>query len=87
MSISRMKNLRLRDNQIEKSFQINLHISSALATSIMLFYVLLQTYDDLSSFLSSCRAISIDIPNPFSPHLPIVHRFWKVLRDTPSILN
>ena len=29
---------------------------------------------------SSCRAISTDIPDPLSPPLPIVRRFWRVLR-------
>ena len=36
---------------------------------------------------SSCRAIGTDIPDPFSPPLPIVHRFQKVLRATPHILT
>ena len=31
---------------------------------------------------SSCRAISADIPDPLSPHLPIVHCFWQVFRVT-----
>ena len=30
-----------------------------------------------SSSSSSCRAASTDIPDPLSPHLPIVHRFWQ----------
>ena len=36
--------------------------------------------------LSSCRAINPDIPDPFSPLLPIVHRFRQILRATPRIL-
>ena len=40
-----------------------------------------------SSSSSSCRAISTDIPDPFSPPLPITHRFWQVLRATPHILT
>ena len=35
---------------------------------------------------SSCRAIGTDIPDPFLPQLPIVHRFRQVLRATPRIL-
>ena len=31
---------------------------------------------------SSCRTICTDIPDPFSPSLPIVHRFRPVLRYT-----
>ena len=37
--------------------------------------------------LSSCRAISTDIRDPLSPPLPLVHRFWQVLRATPHILT
>ena len=39
------------------------------------------------SFLisSSCRAIGTDIPDPFSPHLPIVHCFRQILRSTSCI--
>ena len=36
---------------------------------------------------SSCRAISTDIPDPFSLPLPIVHLFQQVLRTTPRILS
>ena len=32
-----------------------------------------------------CRAISTDIPDPFSPPLPIVHRFRQVLRASSHI--
>ena len=41
----------------------------------------------LVSSSSSCRAISIDIPDPLSPPLPIVHQFRQVLRATPCILT
>ena len=34
---------------------------------------------------SSCRAISIDIPDPLLPPLPIVHRSRQVLRATSHI--
>ena len=36
---------------------------------------------------SSCRAASMDIPDPLSPLLPTVHRFWQVLRATSRILT
>ena len=36
----------------------------------------------LSSSSSSCRAISTDILDPLSPHLPIVHCFWQTPRAT-----
>ena len=34
---------------------------------------------------SSCRAASMDIPDPLSPLLPIVHRVWQVFRATSRI--
>ena len=37
--------------------------------------------------ISSCRAASTDIPDPLSPLLPFVHRFWPVLRATSRILT
>ena len=36
---------------------------------------------------SSCRATSTDIPDPLSPLLPIIHRFWQVFRVTSRILT
>ena len=36
---------------------------------------------------SSCCAASMDIPDPLSPLLPIVHRFWQVFRATSRILT
>ena len=36
---------------------------------------------------SSCRAISTDISDPFSPPLPIIHCFRQVLKATPHILT
>ena len=36
---------------------------------------------------SSCRATSTDIPDPLSPLLLIVNRFWQVLRLTSCILT
>ena len=36
---------------------------------------------------SSCRATSTDIPDPLSPLLPIIHRFWQVFRVASRILT
>ena len=36
---------------------------------------------------SSCRATSTDIPDSLPPLLPVVHRFWQVLRATSRILT
>ena len=36
---------------------------------------------------SSCCAASTDIPDPLSPFLPIIHRFWQVFRATSCILT
>ena len=33
-------------------------------------------------YISSCHDISTDIPDPLSPHLPIVHCFRQILRAT-----
>ena len=38
-----------------------------------------------SSSSSSCRAINMDIPDPLSPPVPIVHYFRHVLGDTSYI--
>ena len=40
-------------------------------------------YIDIKS--SSCHAISTDIPDPLSPHLPIVQCFQQILRATSCI--
>ena len=42
-------------------------------------------FNDNSS--SSCRAASTDVPDPFSPPLPIIHRFRQVLWITSRILT
>ena len=36
---------------------------------------------------SSCHAASMDTPDPLSPLLPIIHRFWQVFRATYRILT
>ena len=47
--------------------------------------ICLQIFDYYSS--SSCRVANTDIPDPLSPLLPIVHRFWQVLWATSCILT
>ena len=47
--------------------------------------VIIQIFTKKSS--SSCRAISMDIPDPLSTPLHIVHYFRLVLRATPRILT
>ena len=44
-------------------------------------------FDYESSSSSSCGATSMDIPDPLSPLLPIIHRFWQVFRATSHILT
>ena len=56
----------------------------------LLSYIYIYIYICISSSSSSssfCRATSTDIPDPVSPLLPIVHRFWEVLRSTSPILT
>ena len=40
-----------------------------------------------SSSSSSYHAASTDIPDPLTPLLPIIHRFWQVFRATSRILT
>ena len=40
-----------------------------------------------SSSSSSCRVAGTDIPDPLSPHFPIVHRLWQVFWTTSRILT
>ena len=44
-------------------------------------------YKYIYIYISSCRAASTDIPDPFSPLLPIIHRLWQVFRVTSCILK
>ena len=44
-------------------------------------------YIYISSSSSSCNAVSMDIPDPLSPLLPIVHRLWQVFRAESCILT
>ena len=52
---------------------------------IRLIYIYIYIYIYISSSLSSCRAISTDIPDSPSPRLPIVHCFRQILRATSRI--
>ena len=47
----------------------------------------LYTVTWYSSSSSSCRAASMDIPDPLSSLFPIVHRLWQVFRATSRILT
>ena len=51
------------------------------------FYKLLKIRYLLHSSSSSSCTVTTDIPDPFSQHLPIVHRFRQVHRATPRILT
>ena len=46
-----------------------------------------QYHPSSSVSLSSCRAISTDITDPFSPSLLIFHHFRQVLRATPHMFT
>ena len=50
-------------------------------------YIYIYIYIYKYMYVSSSCAISTDISDPFSPPLPIVHRFRQVLRATPRILT
>ena len=54
-----------------------------------IFYICIYCHKYLytSSSSSSGRAASTDIPDPLSPLLPIVHRFWQVFKATSRILT
>ena len=54
---------------------------------VLLAGQLIQYVRCACSSLSSCRAASTDIPDPLSPLLPIIHRFWLVLKATSRILT
>ena len=45
-----------------------------------LFNAVVSVWPLSDTFSLSCRAASMDIPDPLSPFLPIVHRFWQVFR-------
>ena len=42
---------------------------------------------EMESSSSSCRAASMDIPDPLSQLLPIIHRLWQVFRVTSCVLT
>ena len=45
-----------------------------------------RKYEESTSS-SSCHAASTDIPDPLSPHLPIVHHLCQVFRAISRILT
>ena len=48
-------------------------------------YIYIYIY--MSSSSSSCRATSTENPDPLSPLLPIIHRFWQVFRATHPVTS
>ena len=62
---------------------ISLHICMYVC---MRAYIYIYIYIYISSS-PSCHAAGIDIPDPLSPFLPIVHRLWQVFRASSRILT
>ena len=60
---------------IKRRRQKNIH-NKPIQTKIHLY---------INKSSSSCRAISTDIPGPFSPPFSIVHCFWQVFKATSCI--
>ena len=60
--------------------------SSNLLIMVILPSSLTITLHEVISSSSSCRAASMNIPDPLSPLLPIIYRFWQVFRATSHIL-
>ena len=60
----------------------NFYISINNLTARRVTSVLAAWHDDDRDIYISCLAISMDIPDPFSPPLPIFYCFWQVLRVT-----
>ena len=65
---------------------ISLQIPS-LQSPIVVICTSRNLFRSSSSSSSSCRAASMDSPNPLSPLVPIVHRLWLVFRATSRILT
>ena len=65
--------------------------SSIFAWWYWFLYIYIFSFVSLENMwegsLSSCRTASTDIPDPLPPLLPIVHRFWQVLRATSRIVT
>ena len=65
--------------------------STSFGFGVPLTFCLWEKYFELINVMSpsssSFRAISTKIPDPLSPLLPIVHRFWQLLRATSCILT
>ena len=60
-----------------KWYQINVRLAKV--------WTAIDRLSMISISSSSCCTISTDIPDPFSPPLPIVHFFWQFLRTTSRI--
>ena len=58
---------------------------SVLDVTLNNLMVRLEVWGMQSSSSSSCCAISTNIPDPFSPPLPIIHCFLQVLRTISRI--
>ena len=54
---------------------------------IFIAYIYISNKCIYISSSSSCRAASMDIPDPLSPLLPIIHSLWQVFRATSHILT
>ena len=68
------------------SIYICLYFGHIFYLYLSIFWLYIFSYIfHLSS--SSCHAASMDIPDPLSPRLPIIHRLWQVFRVTSLIIT
>ena len=63
---------------IKKNFPLIWIMYLRKAIEWIVWNIVVTTKWNSSSSLSPCCAISMDIPDPLSPPLPIVHCFWQV---------
>ena len=62
--------------------------SKNIINSLVWFYDISTIVGNLmQNTSSSCCAASMDIPDPLSPLLPIIHRLWQVFRVTSCVLT
>ena len=67
---------------------VNIYTYPQKLTQFLWVCVCLWVYIYIYIYISSsCRAGSMDIPDPLSPLLPIVHRTKQVYRTTSCILT
>ena len=76
-------NVCIQRKQTKGTRKIYTNVSTYTYTHVYI-YIYIYIYISLSS---SCRATSTDIPEPLSPPLPIIHRFWQVFRATVCIFE